>query len=134
MNTDTLDKAGYRKFGVTMALVIGLLFGLFFPWVFSKNIPYWPWIVAAVFMFLSLMVPMKLAVVHKPWMKFGHIIGAINTKIILSVVFFLVFTPMALLFKLLGKDPMKRELANKSLTSYWVKSKQQSKEHMEKVY
>jgi len=134
MNTDILDKEGYRKFGITMALVIALLFGLFFPWVFSNNIPYWPWIVAAVFTLLALVLPMKLAVIHKLWMKFGHIIGAVNTKIILSIVFFLVFTPMALLFKLLGKDPLKRDIANKSLTSYWEESKQQSKEHMEKVY
>lgn len=134
MSVYTLNEAGYRKFGITMACVIALLFGFFFPYVFSKNIPYWPWIVAAVFVLLALVVPMKLTVIYSLWMKFGHIIGAINTKIILAIVFFLVFTPMALLFRLLGKDPMKRELANTSLTSYWDLSKQQSKEHMEKVY
>lgn len=134
MNVDTLNTAGYRKFGLTMALVIALLFGLFFPWVFSKNIPYWPWVVASVFTLLSLVLPKKLAIIYKLWMKFGHIIGTINTKIILSIVFFLVFTPMALLFKLLGKDPMKRKFTNKPLASYWQESIQQPKEHMEKPY
>lgn len=134
MKVDTLDKAGYRQFGLIMAIFIALIFGLFFPWVFNKNIPYWPWMVSVIFLFLSLLVPMKLAVIHKPWMIVGHVIGTINTTIMLGIIFFLIFTPMALLFKVLGKDPMNRQLANKSRTSYWEESKKQPKDHMEKVY
>jgi len=37
------------------------------------------------------------------WLKFAHILGNINSKIILSVIFFLVLTPMALLYSLLGQ-------------------------------
>lgn len=134
MNVQTLDKAGYRKFGFIMALFIALLFGLFIPFVFSINIPYWPWAVSGVFLLWALLMPMALVVVYKPWMTIGYFIGIINTKIILSVVFFLVFTPVALLFKVLGKDPMNRQYGDKLITSYWKESKQRSKKHMEKVY
>ena len=134
MKVETLGKAGYRKFGFIMAIFIALIFGLFFPFVFSSNIPNWPWVVSGVFILWALLVPMTLAVVYKPWMLVGHFIGAINTKIILTIVFFLVFTPVALLFKVLGKDPMNRKLGDKSLSSYWKESKKQSKDHMEKVY
>lgn len=41
-------------------------------------------------------------------MKFAHILGWVNTRIILTLVYFLVFTPVALIFKLIGKDPMNR--------------------------
>ncbi len=134
MKVDTLDKAGYRKFGLIMAIFIALLFGLFFPFIFSTSIPYWPWIVSGIFLLLALLVPMKLAVIHKQWMMIGHIVGTINTIIILSIVFFFVFTPVALIFKVLGKDPMNRQFGDKSLTSYWEESNKQSKDHMEKVY
>ncbi len=117
-----------------MAIFIALIFGLLFPFVFSRNVPNWPWVVSGVFTLWALLVPMTLAVVYKPWMLVGHFIGAINAKIILTTVFFLVFTPVALLFKVLGKDPMNMKLDDKSLSSYWKESKKQSKDHMEKVY
>jgi len=134
MKIKTLDKTGYRKFGFIVAISIVLIFGLFIPLVFSKNIPNWPWIVFGVFVLVALLVPMALTVIYKPWMVIGHFIGAINTKIILTIIFFLVFTPVALLFKVLGKDPMNRQLRDKSLHSYWKESEKQSKDHMEKVY
>lgn len=41
-------------------------------------------------------------------MHIGHVLGAINTRIILGTLFFLVITPTGLLMLLLGKDPMAR--------------------------
>lgn len=134
MRVDPLDKAGYRKFGLVMAVVIALLFGLFFPFVLGKNLSYWPWLISGLFFLSALLLPMQLALIYKPWMILGHILGTVNTKIILGIVFFLIFTPVALVFKALGKDPMRRQLGDTSLTSYWQESQKQSKEHMEKVY
>ncbi len=134
MNIESLDRAGYRKFGFIMAIFIALLFGLFFPFVFSYDIPSWPWLVSGFFIIWALLIPMTLVVVYRPWMKIGHFIGVINTKIVLTIVFYLLFTPIALLFKLLGKDPMNRKLSSDSISSYWKESKTQPKSHMEKVY
>lgn len=52
-------------------------------------------------------------------MKFAHALGWVNTRIILTVVYLLVFTPVALIFKLIGKDPMERRFDE--VDSYWVK-------------
>ena len=134
MIVEPLDKVGYRKFGLVMALAIALLFGLFFPFVLGKDLACWPWVLSGFFLLSALLIPRQLAVVYKPWMIIGHILGTINTKIILSIVFFLVFSPVALVFKILGKDPMRRNIGDQSLTSYWQESKKQSKENMEKVY
>ncbi|MCC6384554.1 MAG: SxtJ family membrane protein [Bacteroidia bacterium] len=51
------------------------------------------------------------------WMKLAELLGYINGKILLSVIFFLFLTPIALFFKLAGKDPMikKRKSGQKSL-------------------
>lgn len=56
---------------------------------------------------------------YNVWMKFAHALGWVNTKIILSIVYFLIFTPIALFFRLIGKDPMDRRF--ESVDSYWIK-------------
>jgi len=134
MKVDSLDKAGYRKFGLTMAIIIAVLFGLIFPWLFNLQAALWPWILSACLLFCAVLFPNALAVIYKPWMIFGHYLGIFNTKIILSLVFFVIFTPVALVLMLLGKDAMKRKFKQKSVTSYWKKSHKQNKEHMGKVY
>lgn len=51
-------------------------------------------------------------------MKFAHLLGWLNTRIILTLVYLLIFTPAALLFRLLGKDPMNRRFD--PVDSYWI--------------
>lgn len=60
-----------------------------------------------------------LKLLYKGWMKFAHALGWVNTRIILTIVYLLVFTPMALIFKVIGKDPMERKF--EKVDSYWVK-------------
>ena len=130
-----LDKAGYRKFGLTMAIIIAILFGLLIPWLFNmETFPKTPWYIAAVLGVWSFVIPGTLGVIYKPWMHFGHVLGFINTRIILGLVFFVMFTPIALLLKLLGKDYMKRKLSKHSDQSYWSQSTHQDKKHMENIY
>jgi len=52
-------------------------------------------------------------------MKFAHVLGWINTRIILTLVYFLIISPLALVFKLIGKDPMERKIGQSD--SYWKK-------------
>lgn len=52
------------------------------------------------------------------WMKVAHLIGSVVTTAILAVVFFLLFTPVALVLKLFGKDYLERKI-DRSALSYW---------------
>ncbi len=131
---EPLDKAGYRKFGLIMATIIALLFGLFFPWALTFTIPIWPWGLATVLAGLALLLPNTLSFIYTPWMIFGHYIGLFNTKLILIIVFFIIFFPISLLLKVLGKDAMDRQFNKKSAPSCWKESKKQDKSHMEKLY
>lgn len=56
---------------------------------------------------------------YRAWMKFAHLLGWVNTRIILIVVYFVTITPLALIFKLIGNDPMERRLEDTD--TYWVK-------------
>jgi hypothetical protein len=131
--TPTPDKQELRKFGFVFAAGLVLIFGLFFPWILEKPSPSWPWIVAAVFAGSALILPQMLKPVFLLWMKIGHALGWINTRIILGIVFFLLFAPVALLFHLLGKDPMHRQL-DANASTYRVNSEKPPRERMERPF
>jgi hypothetical protein len=41
------------------------------------------------------------------WLKFAHILGQVNARILLSVIFFFILTPIAFLFKITNKELLK---------------------------
>ena len=127
------DKQELRKFGLVFAGMFILIFGLLLPWIWDKSSPMWPWIVAAVFIAAALLVPMALGPVYRLWMKIGHVLGWINTRIILGVMFFLIFAPVALVLRLLGKDMLRRRL-DTAATSYRIASEQLPRDRMERPY
>ena len=127
------DKQELRKFGLVFAGMVILIFGLLLPWIWDKSSPMWPWIVAAVFVAAALLVPMALGPVYRLWMKIGHVLGWINTRIILGIMFFLMFAPVALLLRLLGKDMLKQRL-DASATTYRIASEQLPRDRMERPY
>lgn len=55
---------------------------------------------------------------YRGWMKVAHLIGGVVTTVILSTVFFLIFAPIGLLFRLIGKDHLDRKI-DKLTPSYW---------------
>jgi hypothetical protein len=129
-----LDDRGLRKFGLTTGLIIVVLFAIFFPWVFeAKSIPLWPWIIAALLWGPALLRPGLLKHVYLIWMKIGHGLGWVNTRIILSLVFYAVVLPLGLLMRLFGKDPMATR-HDKSAISYRITSVREPKERLEKPY
>ena len=119
-----------RSFGFIMAGAFAVIFGLFFPWVLEIPIPNWPWIVAAIFAVPALILPPVLKPAFGIWMKFGAVLGWINTRIILALVFYALFTPYSIVLKLFGKDPLSLKL-DKNLQSYRVESKDPKPENME---
>lgn len=131
-NNITMTDKELRKFGVITGAIFAVLFGLIFPWLANAHTPYWPWIVAAIFIVWGLLHPTSLNPVYKVWMKIGHGLGWINTRIILSIMFYVIFMPIGLLLRLFGVDLLKRKLEDSS--SYRVESTQHSKDHIERPY
>lgn len=129
----TMNNTDLRKFGFTMGVVIVLLFGLLLPWIFDHGFPLWPWIPAGAFWLTAAVAPALLAPVYRGWMRFGHVLGWINTRIILGLMFYTVFLVVAVIMKLLGKDPLSRKL-DKTLNSYRVPSEVRERNHMEKPF
>ena len=133
-NIPNLDKNGLRKFGLITGSIIVLLFALFFPWVFdAAAMPIWPWALAGLLWLPALVMPAVLRPVYTIWMKVGHVLGWVNTRIILGILFYAIILPMGLIMRLFGKDPMARKY-DRSATSYRVKSISETKDRLEKPF
>lgn len=113
----TLDRKGLREFGLITGALFAGIFGLLLPWKFEWQWPIWPWLLFAALAAAALIAPMSLRPVYNAWMRFGLVIGSIMSRIILGIVFFLVVTPLGVLMRATGKDPMHRSF-NRSAASY----------------
>lgn len=127
------SREALRHFGLTMAAALVLMFGLVLPWLFGFAVPLWPWIAAGVFLLIGLAAPNVLAPVHRLWMKFALLLGAINSRIILGLVYFFIFVPVSLLFRLVGRDTMARRFDSQA-PSYRVDARVRAKEDLEKPF
>lgn len=108
-----------RSFGMTVGGVFALI-GIW-PVIFRNQDPrWWAIVVAGCLLLPALIFPKSLLWIYKGWMAVGHVMGWINTRIILGLVFYAVVTPIGMVRRLLGKDPMgpKAEPRPGQLSSY----------------
>jgi len=128
-----IDRKGLRDFGLLMAAVISVLFGILLPMLFGHGWPLWPWILAILFALPGLLIPELLRPVYRGWMRVGLVLNRIMTPLILSIVFFLVFTPTAVILKLLGKDAMRRK-ADPAAETYRIDNRGEEMGDMERPF
>ena len=128
-----LDAAGLRKFAITSAVIVIVLFALLIPWLFGFQFPRWPWILGGILATWGVIAPKTLKPLYNIWMRFGLIMNRITTPIILGIVFFLVITPIALVMRVFGRDELRLGLEEDS-ESYKIKSTNYSKNKMEHPY
>lgn len=126
------NPATLRSFGIMFAAVISALFGLLFPWLTERPVPYWPWVVAALFLLLATLVPLRLGPVYRGWLAFGAGMNRITTPIILGIVFFGVLTPFGMIRRLLGKDSLERSFDGSSAS--YRKVRESVRNDMENPY
>lgn len=66
---------------------------------------------------LSLFNADLLEPLNKAWMMLGQLLGIVITPLILGIIFFGIFMPIAIFFKIIGRDELKLKLLSKE--SYW---------------
>ena len=128
-----LDRKGLREFGLTTGAAVVIIFGLFFPWILERPWPIWPWLIAAPFWLLALLHPPWLRWIYRAWMRFGLLASRVMTPLVLGIVFFVMISPMAVIRRLMGKDPMQRAL-DPDRKSYRVKSAKSPSEKLERPF
>lgn len=128
-----LDSRGLREFGLVTGAVVVAVFGLFFPWMLGLDWPLWPWVIAAPLWLLALVRPSWLRGTYRTWMRFGLLASRVTTPLLLGIVFFIMITPMAVVRRLRGKDPMQRSF-DPDRDSYRVRSSRSPSEKLERPF
>jgi hypothetical protein len=97
-----------RQFGFLVGGIFGAI-GLW-PMVWRHQSPrQWALALAVALVLPALVMPRILAPVHRAWMALGEVLAWINTPILLGVLYYAVVTPIGLVMRLTGRDPMRRQ-------------------------
>lgn len=104
-------------FGLIWALIFSVI-GLY-PLMNGENIRSWSISIAVVFIILSIAKPTIMVGFYRVWIKIGEFIGGIISKVIMFILYFGIFTPVALMLRLLGKDLLSKRL-DKNSETYWI--------------
>ena len=107
-----------RSFGIVFSVVF-LIIALW-PLLSEGQIRLWFLIASLIFLILGLLNSKILYPLNRLWFKFGILLGAIVSPIVMGIVFFLVVTPTAWIMRMLGKDLLGKKY-DKKKDSYWIK-------------
>lgn len=90
----------------------------------------------ALLLLMGLMLPAWARRFHVLWMKLAVLLGYVNSRVLLSLMFYLVFTPYGLVMRLVGRDPLRRRRGTESRETYWIprKTTRQTREGFERLF
>ncbi len=127
-----VTKKTLRQFGL-MVGGISLFIGLW-PVVWRQEaMRIWVVVPGALLAAAGLVMPGVLKHVYRGWMWVGHVMGWVNTRIILGILFYGMVTPMGVFMKLTGRDPMRRKLEPDTKT-YRVMCQSRPASHMKNMF
>ena len=109
-------KKELRSFGITIGIILLLIAGfLFYKEKHSFQIFLY---IASSFIGFGLIIPIILKPIYIVWMAFAIILGWFMTRVILSLLFYVIITPIGVILRIVGKDFL--ELKKQTVQeSYW---------------
>ena len=133
MSLNSTDTKQIRKFGLIAFLFFGCLFTVGI-WV-EKPLPIYLFGSLSALGLGFILFPNQLRPVFVSWLKIAHYIGKIITTLVLSLAYYFVITPAALIKRIFGGTPIPIK-PDKNVSSYWVTRKEaaQPKEQFSKRF
>ena len=128
----TVENKQLRSFG----FIVGGIFLIIGAWpvlFWGESIRIWAVLVSGMLLVLALVFPTSLKTVYHIWMRIGAGLGWVNTRIILAIGFFFVFSPMGIVIRLFGKDLLHRKL-NPTVPTYGVPRSSRPGLHMKRQF
>ena len=110
-----IPKKTLREFGFLIGFIFPFLIGWILPLFGGHSFRTWTLFISIPSIILAFTKPILLLYPYRAWMKLGHILGWVNSRIILGLVFLIVLQPIALIMRILGHDPLRtKKFARKS--------------------
>ena len=117
MSLNLTDIKNIRRFGAIAFVFFGCLCAV---GVWSKRpIPTYLFGSLSLLGIGFILLPIPLKPVYSTWLKTAHFIGRMVTTLILTLAYYLIITPAALIKRILGGRPLPLK-PNKNVSSYWV--------------
>ena len=117
MKLSEIELPSNRKFGFFFTFIFAVVAAYFY---YSANVS-WTYVFVAtalLFLLISLIKSDALLPLNKLWMRFGLLLGMIVSPIVLGIIFFGIFTPIAMLMRLCGRDELRLKYTQKA--SHWI--------------
>ena len=117
MRFSEIELPSDRKFGFFFTFVFAVAASYF---LYSTNMT-WAYIFASVsilFLFVTVAKADILLPLNKLWMRFGLLLGMVVSPIVLGIIFFGMFTPIAFVMRMSGRDELRLKFRNKA--SHWI--------------
>ncbi len=106
-----------RSFGLVFAAFFALVCLL--PLKSGAEPRLWAGAVAVAFLMVSFTVPRLLKPLNRLWFLVGLALHHVVTPVVMGLLFFLTVTPIALIMRAMGKDPMRLK-RDDAAASYWI--------------
>ena len=120
------EKSDLRKFGITIGVILLIIAGFLF-WKEKESFQILLTF-GITFCILGIAIPIILKPIYWVWMIFATILGWIMTRVILSLLFYIIITPIGLILRFFGKQFLELRW-DKSKESYW---NYRTNEHLKK--
>ena len=124
MNLSQIELPSNRKFGFFFTAVF--LFCFLYFYFFGNS--FWSYLFLSfgtAFLIITIFFVDLLLPLNRLWMSIGLILGIIISPIVSGAIFFIIFVPVALFLRLLGRDELNLRLSNKK--SLWINRKLDSR-------
>lgn len=132
MDGKKTGKRQLRSFG----LIVGGGFAVvaLAPLAFHGRSPrIWALILALFLSATAFISPLALRPFHRVWMAFGEAMGWLNTRVLLTVLYYCVIVPIGVILRVTGNDPMRRNLERAAQT-YRIPCNKRPATHMQHQY
>lgn len=120
----TYTASNGRKFGFTVGVAFGVI-ALISLWRHHSTAPKVFGAIAAALIVAALLIPRSLETVERLWMRLAHAISRVTTPIFMAIVYFVVLTPMGILRRTFGSNPMVHKA---EADSFWIARPPREKE------
>ena len=110
------EKSDIRKFGITIGVILLIIAGFLF-WKEKESFQILLTF-GVTLCILGIVIPFILKPIYWVWMIFATILGWIMTRVILSLLFYIIFTPIGLILRLFGKQFLELKW-NRTNCTYW---------------
>ena len=106
-----------RNFGFFFTGVFAII-STYFYYFDNVNFAYALIALSLIFLLVTVVKSDALLPLNKMWMYFGLLLGMIVSPIVLGIIFFGFFTPIAMLMRLIGRDELRLKYTQKA--SHWI--------------